>query len=98
MRPTGIGFRSPKEKTPDFYASFVSLIPAHLILQTNYKGDAFFELDAYKGTQMRLFAEKKAGFGKEDRFQYRELAEKMVACGEMVGPATYDANESLKKM
>jgi hypothetical protein len=47
---------------------------------------------------MRLFAEKKAGFGKEDRFQYRELAEKMVACGEMVGPATYDANESLKKM
>lgn len=44
--------------------------------------------------RIKLFAEKKSGFGKEDRFLYRKLEAKLVACDENVGPATYDSNEA----
>ena len=77
MRPTGIGFRSPKEKTPDFYSSFVRLPFFYFFWKTDHRGHQFFDQDPHTKSRIHYFAETKAGFGREDRFLYKKLERDM---------------------
>lgn len=66
--------------------------------QSDHRGRVFFDIDPDREQRFRFFAENKAGFGREDRFLYKKLEQKLVACNENVGPSTYDQLDAFKSL
>ena len=105
MRPTGIGYRSPRERTPAYYTTCVSHLFAILILcclpppQTDTKGGKLFS--PQHQSEQRLVAEQarlRRGFGLQDRFLYVKVKERLAACQPNVSPATYNDHEQFKQL
>ena len=48
--------------------------------------------------RVKEFADRKAGFGKADRFLYVKMAKRLQACQPNVGPSSYDHHEQYRKL
>jgi len=67
-------------------------------LQTNHRGVTLFDQEPKTKDKIRRFSERKAGFGKTDRFLYKKLAFDLQACDEHLSPANYNHADQYRKL